>query len=306
MTPDVHPDPVGALEVGGSHVTAAAVRTSDWTLLSRHRLPLDAAAPAAAIVERLAAAAATVEPPVTAWGLAVPGPFDYEAGIGRYTGVAKFDALRDVDLGALLRAAITPAPARLAFVNDADAFLLGEWRAGAAAGTRRCAGLTLGTGIGSAFLADGAIVATGPDVPPDGEVHLLFVDGRPLEDVVSTRAIRRAFAAAGGDPAADVRTITDRARGGDTLARRVLGDAFRALGGAVGPWLRRFGAQRLVVGGAMALAWDLLSVPFADGLGEPLPVAVAADPERTALVGAAGVVCAARAPNGRDAARARS
>ena len=51
------------------------------------------------------------------------------------------------------------------FLNDADAFALGEWWAGAAKGGRRVVAATLGTGLGSAFLADGHIVHDAPGIP---------------------------------------------------------------------------------------------------------------------------------------------
>ena len=58
-------------------------------------------------------------------------------------------------------------PAWIRFLNDAEAFLLGESVAGAARGHAPRVGITLGTGLGSAFLADGEIVRSGPDVPPE-------------------------------------------------------------------------------------------------------------------------------------------
>ena len=53
--------------------------------------------------------------------------------------------------------------------------MVGDWLTGAARGVRRHAGLTVGTGIGSAFLAEGRAVVEGPTVPPAGEVHRLTV-----------------------------------------------------------------------------------------------------------------------------------
>ena len=44
------------------------------------------------------------------------------------------------------------------FLNDAAAYLLGEVGAGAARGVPRAVGITLGTGIGSAFAVNGQIV----------------------------------------------------------------------------------------------------------------------------------------------------
>jgi glucokinase len=195
--------------------------------------------------------------------------------------------LRGVDVGAALCRGITPSPESVSFLNDAEAFLLGEWLHGAATGYRRCAAVTLGTGVGSAFLADGEIVGSGPDVPPDGRAHRLYIDGRPLEDLVSRRAIRAAYRDAAHDRSADVRDIADRARGGDPVARAVIDAAMGSLGTALAPWLARFGAEVVVIGGSMSASWDLFGPPFTAQLRQRVDIVVAQDPEHAPLLGAA-------------------
>ncbi|WP_375491042.1 ROK family protein [uncultured Jatrophihabitans sp.] len=276
---------VGVLEIGGTHVSAAAVDTDGWLVGPTARLHLDGDAGADELIAQFAAAAARVDVPSDApWGIAMPDPFDYDHGIGLFEGVGKFTSLNGVDVRAALTPALSPT---IGFVNDADAFLLGEWTDGAAAGTTRCAGLTLGTGIGSAWLVDGVVVD--PGMPPGGRMHRMSFDGAPLEDTVSRRAIRRAFTAAGGDPQADVREIAEQARAGLPLARRVLDTAMRALGQVVGDCVCRFGAEVLVVGGSMSASWDVLGPPFRVGAQDStLPrVELAADAEAAPFVGAA-------------------
>ncbi len=104
-----------------------------------------------------------------ALGFAAPGPFDYANGVSWIT--HKLGALYGVDLRSSLSDSSAWLPDAITFVNDADAFLLGEWWAGAATGSRRAVGATLGTGLGSAFLLDGRLVESGPSVPPAGEIH---------------------------------------------------------------------------------------------------------------------------------------
>ena len=217
----------------------------------------------------------------------MPGPFDYVHGIALFEDVGKFDHLRGVDLHAALCDGIEPRPASVRFVNDAEAFLLGEWLHGAATGYARCAAITLGTGVGSSFLADGEIVSSGADVPPDGRAHHLRIDGRRLEDVVSRRAIRAAYGDATRDTAADVHEIAERARDGERAARDVIDAKMRALGLALAPYLARFGAQVVVVGGSMSASWDLFGPAFVAELRAPIPVVVAQDPEHAPLLGAA-------------------
>jgi glucokinase len=305
------------LEIGGTHVTAALVDLGERMVLpgSVRRRPLDSEGTAEQTGSAIVRCGAGLPAgPRLPWGVALPGPFDYEGGIALYTGVGKFDALHGMDMRAALTEGLPQKPHSVSFLNDADAFVLGEWLSGAAAGSRRCVGITLGTGVGSAFLADGVCYEEGPGVPPYGRVDLLEIAGRPLEERVSRRAIRAAYGhrtgageaghpragdagargsgGAGGTP--DVAEIAARARDGDLLAHSVLHLAFEALGETLGPYLRDFGATVLVVGGSMTGSWDLIGPMLRDGLIRTggtrcarLDVRVAARPDHSALIGAA-------------------
>jgi glucokinase len=156
-------------------------------------------------------------------------------------------------------------------------------------------GVTLGTGVGSGFLDDGHAVVDDPSVPPDGSVHLVSIDGLPLEEAVSRRALLRRARLAIDDlpPDTDVLDVALLARASDVRARRVFDEVFAVLGSALAPWLARFEASVLVVGGSMAGSWDLVRPPLVRALrrAEPslagLAVRHAAHPEDSALIGAA-------------------
>ena len=286
----MHAQRVPVLEVGGTHVSAALIDTGEWAIVpsTLTRQALDSELSAQALLDAFVRAASTLATPAgSCWGVAMPGPFDYARGIALFEDVGKFDSLRGVNVGAALCQAITPSPESVSFLNDAEAFLLGEWLHGAATGYRKCAAVTLGTGVGSAFLADGEIVGSGPDVPPDGRAHRLYIDGRPLEDIVSRRAIRAAYRDATRDRSADVRDIADRARDGDPVAGAVIDTAMGRLGTALSPWLGRFGAEVVVIGGSMSASWDLFGPPFTAQLRQHVDVVVAQDPEHAPLLGAA-------------------
>jgi glucokinase len=279
---------VPALDVGGSHVAAAWVDVESWAVAGEvHEVDVDPAGSASELVGQLALAAGALGDLAGSWlGVAIPGPFEYDAGIGRYEGVGKFESLRGVDVGEMLATSL-PASARgIGFVNDAAAFGLGEWVAGAASGASRAVAITLGTGVGSAFVDSGFVVTEGDDVPPDGSVHLLRPGGVPLEARVSTRAIVAAY----GQGARGVREVLEAAEQGDRRSREVLADAFGFLGSALAPWLTAFGAEVLVVGGRIALAWPLVEPLLRDGLarsGVRTPVLPATRPTTSGLVGAA-------------------
>ena len=160
--------------------------------------------------------------------MAIPGPFDYERGIGLFADVGKFESLYGVDVRDALLAGLPGPPGSIVFLNDADAFLWGEWLFGAAAGHERCVGITLGTGIGSAFIADGELRHDGPGVPPEGRVDLLQIGGLPLEEVVSARAIERLYQERTGVVPDGTAFVARQARNGDKTAASVLQYILRA------------------------------------------------------------------------------
>ena len=291
---------VPALEIGGTHVSGALISAATWSVapdsLLRH--PLRSDGNAREILAAIVECGNSMRAPGDArWGVALPGPFDYERGIGLFEGVAKFESLYGVDVRRALLDGLRPPASDVVFINDADAFLVGEWVAGAAIGHRRAVAITLGYGVGSAFIRDGVVISDDPSVPSEGRVDLLTIGGRPLEDTVSRRAIVARYAQlAGASEAAglDVLEIADRARNGETIAREVLDGAMRALGATLGPWLTRFGATVLVVGGSMSASWDLLAGPLSEGitsedasLGGRLSLVSARQPGYSALIGAA-------------------
>jgi glucokinase len=302
--------PVPALDIGGTHVTGALVDPAAGAVTgptARRALDPDASAPR--LLDLIIECGRDVEaPPGAVWAVSIPGPFDYANGIALFEGVGKFDALRGADMRSALIAGLRAR--EVVFLNDADAFLLGEWRSGAARGHRRCAGITLGSGVGSAFAANGRIIDSGPAVPPEGRADLLTYRGHPLEDTVSRRAIvaaygsgarpsraRQSAQATGGAAAAeesaptlDVDVIARRARAGEPQAQQVITRSLGALAEVLAPWLQAFRASRLVVGGSIAKSWDVLAVPLNTGLrshGAPGVTAVPAQLTGAGLIGAA-------------------
>ena len=288
------------LEVGGTHAAASWVDQSSWQVVpgpagrAAVRAPVRADGTADEILDALAACVDALGSLAGApLAVAMPGPFDYAAGVGAFVGVGKFDALAGVDVGAGLLARLLAAPERIVFVNDAAAFGLGEWLVGAARDSDRAVAITLGSGIGSAFVDDGVVASSGPTVPPDGHVYRLEIDGNPLESVVSRRAILAAYTTAGGEVDGDVRDIAERAAAGDPVAHWAFTEPLRRLGSALAPWLTRFGAQVLVVGGAMSESWTLVEPALREGLRREapvlaqLPIRRATNPDAATAIGAA-------------------
>jgi len=161
-------------------------------------------------------------------------------------------------LRAELSAAVGVKPTDVSFINDASAFLLGEWWAGKADGDGRSIGITLGTGLGSAFMSRGQIVESDPDVPPEGRPDLLPFRGAPVEETLSSRGLRAAYCGAGPD----VVEIARRARAGEARAAEVMHRFGSALGEFLARWVERFAPTCVVLGGSVARSWDLWSEDF--------------------------------------------
>jgi glucokinase len=254
---------VGALDIGGTHVTAGRVRLSAAAVEpgARIRLSYTRAAPP---LERIREAARAVATPETCrFGVAAPGPFDYAAGVCLVA--HKLPGLYGVDLRRELGRALALDGGAVSFLNDAEAFLLGEWWAGAARGHARVVGITLGTGLGSAFLEGGRIVRTGPGVPADGELYRLAFRGRSVEETISRGALLARYDA-DAEPRADVEEIAGRALAGERGARLVFEQLGADLAEFLGPTFEVFAPTCLVVGGSIAHAWELLEPALTSGL----------------------------------------
>ncbi|GAB3398834.1 ROK family protein [Schumannella luteola] len=266
----------GVMDIGGSHSTAALIGGGPAApdILARAEGHVDAAAGPDDLLRAMVAPAVALDVPDLPWMIALPGPFDYPRGVGDFAGVGKFDAIAGVPLARPFATLLRTDARRIRFINDAAAFAIGEWSADARRAAR-FVGITLGTGVGSAFLRDGRPVESGPGVPPSGWVHLLEVDGEPLETRVSTAAIIADHLERTGRRRT-VAEVADAARSGDPVASAVWRRAMTTLGEVLAPSLAAFGADELVIGGGMSRSWDLID--------EPLRAALTAAPELVDLI----------------------
>jgi glucokinase len=275
---------VVALDLGGTHVSAATVdvRSARVVPASRVRTEFRSGSSREELLGRIRdTARAARSGNVEAACVAAPGPFDYVRGICLLE--HKLEPLYGVDLRGELADGLSLPPENVRFVNDAEAFLLGEWWAGAARGHDRAVGVTIGSGLGSAFIEHGSVVRAGARVPPEGALYRVpFLDA-PVEERISRGALLAHY----GEEGIDVAEIAQRARQGELRARQAFDAVSTDLADFLRPWLAGFAPSCLVVGGSIARSWDLLQ----DGL-EPLraDVAVLAPAEHlddAALLGAA-------------------
>ena len=274
-------------DVGGSHVAAAICHADSYQLgpviTASH--PAEQTSDAFIhLLHSLGTEASNGANNVSGAGLAVPGPFDLEAGISRMR--HKLPFLFGINLRQALAERFGWQPAQVTFLNDAEAFLLGEMTAGAARGVARAVGITLGTGFGSAFAVDGRVVTEGPGVPPGGEMwNLSFKDGI-LEDYVSSRAIQNYYKRRTGA----MRRVAELAASvaDDSAACEAFVEFGHQFGRALRCFLTAFAPDVVVLGGGISRSARLF-VPAAERELQGLNFAmlISAGLEHTALVGAA-------------------
>lgn len=259
-----------AIDIGGTHVSAALVGPGGLIPASVRRTAVNEAWTADALLDAWAAtalAAASCAPACEQVALSVPGPFEYRQGVARFD--VKMRALAGTDVTQALRqrwSATGLGRLPIFYLNDALAFTRGELLFGRGQGVRRLLGVTLGTGLGSGFMVDGEPLTSGPLVPPNGEVRFLPVRGGIADEHLSGPGLRAAYARLGGEPA-EPRELAGRATTGDVLARQIFRDFGHDLGQLLRACAEGFQPDLIIVGGQISRAWPL----FAAELEAQLP-----------------------------------
>jgi glucokinase len=177
-------------DIGGSHITVGLCLLEPLTLQRMAVAPLPDAISSDAFIgllHELGQQLICGGDQAAGASIAFPAPFAYDTGTSYMR--HKLEGLYGVDLKTALANRFGWPQEQIRFLNDADAALLGEARAGAAKGAAKAVGIMLGTGIGFSFVQDGSLNGTAPGVPPDNEIwNLPFLSGI-VEDSLSSRAL---------------------------------------------------------------------------------------------------------------------
>ena len=254
------------------------------------------------VLHSLGTRAAQGQADIPGVSIAMPGPFDYERGVSWMQ--HKLPYLYGFDLRQALAARLGMADSQVRFLNDAAAYLLGEIAAGSAHGVCRVVGITLGTGIGSAFAVDGHVVREGTGVPPGGEIWNVPYQGGIVEDQISTRAIRQSYQLRTGEDREVAAIAASAAQ--DPIAAEVFSDFGRTLGIALRTVLAAFGPQVIVLGGGISRSAQLFLPAAQAELESPrVELRVSLLGEIAPLVGAGAAWFQTEAPRLSDGRRRR-
>jgi glucokinase len=250
------------LDLGGTNVKCALL--DGERVLAQASAPTRSASGPDDVLARVAELGRTTAAPfgtVASAGLGLPGHFDPVAGTAGLLPNLQGDWLGRPIAGPLGEELGVP----VALVNDVRAMTLAELRLGAGRGAQDLVCVALGTGVGGGVVIGGRVhLGLGhageighTTVLPDGPLCGCGNRGC-LDRVAGASAIA---AAAGRD---SVEEAVRAARAGDTRATEALAAAGRHVGLALAGAVVLLWPQRVVVGGGVAAAGELLLGPLRD------------------------------------------
>lgn len=224
------------------------------------------------VVDRLIRASVAAGAEALTVGVATPGIVD--AAHRRIVALpGKLAGLEGLDWSEALRTRLPPAMSgAIVVLNDAHAAVLGEARLGAGRGVADLAMLTLGTGVGGGVMIGGRLFE-GPNrraghlghlsLDPDGPPSVFPTPGSLEWHVGSAYAARRTE----GRYASNA-SIVAGVLAGEGAAVAAWRRMVRALAAAIASIIHAFDSERVIVGGGLVAAGELLFEPLARDLAE--------------------------------------
>ena len=249
------------LDLGGTQLKWAVVESTNaaWARLATDRVPTRVDAGAEGIIDQLAetaAAAASGWGPIASVGVGIPGRYD--AAGGRVVMTPNIPVRWE---GTHLVARLEPivgVPVHL--INDARAFTLAELRLGAGRGARTLVGMTLGTGVGGGIAIRGTLYL-GRDGAAGEIGHQTIEPDGPLCNCGNRGCVEsfaRADVIAATCGTTTVAEAVRAAAGGDQRALDGLAQVGRYLGIGIANIVTILTPDRIVIGGGVAAASDVL------------------------------------------------
>jgi len=183
-------------------------------------------------------------------GFAMPGPFEYAKGISKME--HKLLSLYDKHLPTELNKRLKhKAYLDMRFNNDATCFAIGEAFKGLGQDKVRILILTLGTGLGAAFIEDKLPIIDRADVSPNGSLwQLPYKDGL-ADDYFSTRWFVQTYERM---TSASIGGVKDLVNKEAHIRDEIFSIFAENLCEFLTPYLRKFSAESIVVGGNISKA----------------------------------------------------
>lgn len=258
------------IDIGGSHISGGIVYHKQKKTLSIESKPLNSFGTAYKIIETIAGMIQnliTQEPGITQIGIAFPGPFDYNKGVNRIAGVGgKFSKMYGLHVGQSLNNMIRDQQLNISFFNDAHCFAIGTKLNYALKGERSLF-ITLGTGLGSAYMIDDIMVADDELLPDYGYLYKRpFLSGI-AEDFISARWFLGRYKSLTGN---DIKNVEELAAKNSAESIQIFHEFGNNLGKFLSPVIKHFECKELVIGGNISKSKSLFTTSFEKQLGDEL------------------------------------
>ncbi|HVF24465.1 MAG TPA: ROK family protein [Anaerolineales bacterium] len=281
--------PVIALDVGGSSVKSALVAAGQQITGKVCVDDIESRATADEILNTLAAIITghlDKVKSVRGIAFAFPGPFDYEQGLCLIQNQAKYESLYGLNVGARLKGILHMPTLEVRYRNDAEAAILGEACYGAGIPYSRVIGMTLGTGLGSAFMADGVVITKGAGLPPNGWLYSFPFGNQRADDVFSTRGLLARLRERGVH-AVDIASALQKGDKDRNRLEAIFASFGADLGTFLEPFILDFRADAVLITGGISEIWDRFAPTLIQSLSVPVVRGVLGN--RAALFGAAAL-----------------
>lgn len=289
------------IDIGGSHITAAVIDMVSGNIvegtLTRNRVDKDGVSEIILdqwLSTMKAAISKAGGAELKGIGFAIPGPFNYEAGICLMKGVNKYDSLYGTDVSRHIRMALElPDSFPLKFENDASCFGLGESLSAEVLPFKNIIAITLGTGFGATFIHNKQIRKSGEGVPPSGQLFDFPYLNGIAEDYISSACLLKAYNRLAGTNISEVLQIAERANAQDKNAQIVFAEFGKHLAACLLPWIKSFRAECLVIGGSISKSSNLFLSPLRAALLKEdihLIIKTSTLMELSAITGAASLI----------------
>ncbi len=245
------------IDIGGSHITCQLVDL-EYNILAPNlkvRMAVDSSGSKNSILESwVKAILKSVQnnklKTLAGIGFAMPGPFDYFNGIAWFDkNVNKFQNLYGVNIKAeLLQRLDLPNDFPIRFLNDASSFAVGEANVEPVSKFNRIIALTIGTGFGTTFIKKGLPVSGEDGIPEDGFLYHIPFQKSIADNYFSTRWFLSEYKIQTGNDIAGVKELAKLAENVPN-AKELFNTFGKNLGSFLIPWIRKFNADCIVIGG---------------------------------------------------------
>ncbi|WMJ85894.1 ROK family protein [Anaerocolumna sp. MB42-C2] len=197
-------------------------------------------------------------------GMAFPGPFDYENGISKMTGLNKYDAIYGLDFKKELMGILKNTKAlkcfkpdlAFTFIHDVEAFAMGESHFGTALNCHRVMYLCIGTGAGSSFTESGRVLKKQSDnFPENGWIYKTPFKNSIIDDYISVRGLQTISKRFYSEPTEGI-VLYERAIRKEEAALNTFREFGDNLAKAMIPYLKTFGPDCLVLGGQISKSFQ--------------------------------------------------